>query len=286
MRRVIALFVFCLFIITGIARANSVRMKTLTVGDYIDDVINIRVYPHQILIYQNTIYGDIERDDEDFGIIVAPQEKFGSFACWHTDRFNLGYARSLFKFDIGGFGSPIKDHLQFGFGIGRAFFTRRLDFSFISNGEANKEWYQLNLRFSRRKGDFVIVPKYTLTNYFDQPPEYVNHRIGFLLQRLILNEGFVYIAPEYQINEGDIRDDFSYFYAGLELPLNKTFVLRFGSMEKLSEEFELMEMNVEPGIGLRIREFNIDFHLNKKRLADEDAPLIDAFGVDLNFGRF
>lgn len=264
-------------------------MAVLMAQDYIDDLINIGIYPHQITIFRNNLYGDIAQDMEDYGIILTPDIKYGAVAFWQDalpdGKFNLGYGINLHKFDIGAFGSLVKDRTQFGFGFGRTFFTRRVDLSFIVNNELNDEWFQFNLRFSQRKSDFIIVPKYKL-NYVTEPYEYSNHIIGLLLQRLVLNEGFVFFIAEYDFSRGDIESNYTNVYAGFELPVSRMVVLRLGVSEQFTDGFETPTWQLEPGIGLLIKGFNFDLHLNKDRLSDKDASLINSFGLDLNFGRF
>ncbi|GAG85565.1 unnamed protein product [marine sediment metagenome] len=144
-------------------------MGTLMAGDYIDDVVNIRSYPHQIPLYHNSLYGDIASDVENYGIIITPDIKYGAIAFWQDAEangvFNLGYGINLFKFDFGAFSSVVEDRTKLGFGFGRAFFSRRFDCSFIIYDELNYERYQFNLRYSERKADFIIVPKYKLNYY-------------------------------------------------------------------------------------------------------------------------
>lgn len=258
-------------------------------GDYIDDMINIGLYPHQMVMYENSLYGDITTELEDYGIIFAPDIKYGAFGCWQSPEpargFNVGYAINLFKFDVGVSGSPVKDHMQFGFGIGRAYFSKRFDLSFLVSDELNDKWFKFNLRCAWRKGDFIIVPKYTL-DYTREPYEYNRHRIGLMLQRLILNEGFVYFIAETDLSRGDIEDDYTHIHAGLEIPLSRRIALIFGIKENFSNGFESPEWQIEPGISLHIREFTLDFHLNQDRLFNKNATLINSFGLDLNFGRF
>jgi len=264
-------------------------METFMAGDYIDDIVNIAVYPHHIAMYQNNLYGDITRGVEDYGIIIAPDIKYGAFACWqkgiYLGGFNLGYAINFRKFDIGIFASPVEDHLQYGFGIGRTFFDRRFDLSFLVSDALNDEWYQFNFRCTGRKGDYIIVPKYVLKQV-REPYEYTRHRFGVMLQRRILNEGFVYFIAEYDFRQGDISIDFTNIYAGLELALSRVVMLRLGVFEQFDDGFETPVWQIEPGIGLRIREFNLDFHLNQDRLFDKEVTLFNSFGLDLNFGRF
>jgi hypothetical protein len=290
MKKIYITICLCLFTLLNFAGANDTRMGTLMAGDYIDDLINITVYPHQIGLYHNNLWGDItENNVEDYGIIITPDIKYGALAIWEPGlsdaRFNIGYGISIFNFDVGAFVSPVEEHTQFGFGLGRSFFTRRFDLSFIVNDEVGIEWYQFNLRLSKRKTEFIIVPKYKL-DYHREPYEYTNHRIGLMLQRLILNEGFVFFIAEYDFSRGDIQSKYTKFYVGLELPLNRIFIMRLGVSEVFTDGFENPQWFVEPGIGLKIREFSLDFHLNKDRLFDKDVTIVNSFGLDLNFGRF
>lgn len=271
------------------AWASQTRMTTFGVGDYLDDVVNIGVYPHHIAAYANYLYGDITSDLADYGIAITPDRKYGVLACWQTMQrgkgFHLGYARSIARFDVGISGSPVKDHYQYAIGVGRAYFNRRFDLAFTFNDEETNTWYDLNIRLSKRKGDFVSVLKYTL-HYVTESAEYNQHRIGLLLQRLVLNDGFVYLAGEYDLSRGDFEHDRLNVFAGFELPLSKIFVLRAGAWETMSNGNESPVWNIEPGLSLRIREFSIDFHINKERFYNKDVTLIQSVGLDLNFGRF
>jgi hypothetical protein len=262
-------------------------------GDYIDDIVNIKSYPHHISLYHNSLYGDIASDVEDYGFIITPDIKYGAIAFWQEKEihgvFNLGYGLDLFNFNIGAFGSLAEDQTKFGVGFGRSFFSRRFDCSFILHDESNYEQYQINLRYSERKSDFIIVPKYQL-NYYNEPFEYSNHILGLLIQRLIFSEGFVFFIAEYDFSRGDIENDYTNVNAGFELPLNKIVILRLGVSERFTNGFESPTWYVEPGIGLQIRGFSIDFHVNKDwffdKTEDENIGLIKSFGLDLNFGRF
>jgi len=258
-------------------------------GDYLDDVTNINIYPQQIMIYRNSLYGDIASGLENYGIIISPVSKYGALACWQnaleTTEFYIGYAITLFNFDIGIAGSPVKDHLEFGLGIGRTFFDRRFDLSFHGTDTDDDAWYKFNLRITKRKGDFAVVPKYAL-DYVREPYECNRHRIGLVLQRLILNEGFVYLGAEYDFSRGDVQNDYTNVYAGLEVPVGRRVVLLLGVKETFIKGFESPEWFIEPGISIRIREFMLDFHLNKERLFDRYTNLINSFGLELRFGRF
>jgi hypothetical protein len=262
-------------------------------GDYIDDIVNIKSYPHLISLYYNSLYGDIASDGEDYGLIITPDIKYGAIAFWQDGEpqgvFNLGYGIDLFKFNIGAFCSLVEDHTKFGIGFGRSFFSRRFDCSFIFDDKSNYEQYQFNLRYSERRSDFIIVPKYQL-NYYTESFEYTNHVLGILLQRLIFSEGFVFFMAEYDFSRGDIEYDNTNVNAGFELPLSKIVILRLGVSEQFTNGLESPIWYVEPGVGLQIRGFSIDFHVNKDWLfdknEDEDVGLIKSFGLDLNFGRF
>ena len=290
MKKIITIIIFCLITVFNTAQANETRMQTLMAGDYLDDLINIGIYPQHMVLYDNNFYGDIKNEaKEDYGIIITPDIKYGTLAFWQAaligDRFNIGYAIKLFKFDLGAYVSPIKDRFQFGLGVGRACFAHRIDLSFIANDEPDNEWYQFNIRFSKRKLDFIIIPKYKL-NYSREPYEYSDHRIGLMLQHLILNEGFVFFGAEYELSRGDIESDHTNIFTGFELPLTKIVVLRLGVHEQFSDGFETPTWAIEPGIGLQIRGFSLDFQLNKQTLYSENENLLKSFGLDLNFGRF
>ncbi|MEO0206612.1 MAG: hypothetical protein ABIL22_08075, partial [candidate division WOR-3 bacterium] len=190
------------------------------------------------------------------------------------------------KFELGIMGSPVKDRNRFGAGIGYSTFNARIDFSGIINNETNvNEGYNFNLRLLKRISEYVIIPRYSL-GLQSEPYDYQSHNIGITLQRLILNDGFIFLGIEGLLREGDIDPDFAYCFAGFELPLNRTFYLRMGAREEFNEDLIPSKWQFEPGIGLRIREFNIDFHLNQERLFDKDTTFFCSFGLDLNFGKF
>jgi hypothetical protein len=289
------IYAFCILLLCTVTLglANQTRMGTLMTGDYVDDMVNIDLYPNHILAYHDNLYGDITaRTDTNrisYGIVMTPNIKYGAFACWQNGQqnqtFNIGYAVEVLKFDIGISGSPVKDNYRYGIGIGRTFFDRRFDLAFVLNDRVNNDSYVLNLRLTSRKGDFVIVPKYSL-EVLMEPVEYNKHTLGIMVQRLILNEGFVYFLAEYDFTRGDIQNDFTHLYAGFELPLNRRFGLLLGVKETFTDGFDAPEWQIEPGIGIRIREFTFDFHLNYERLFDKDVSFFKSFGIDLNFGRF
>lgn len=279
------------FVAANLVQASQTRMTTLMARDYIDDITNIGVYPQHIVIYENNLYGDISRQVDHFGMIIAPKKKYGAFACWQNNvsgnGFNVGYAINLQRFDIGISGSPVEDMQRFGIGIGRKFFDRRFDLSFLLGDGTNEEWYKVNLRLAGRRGDYVIVPKYSL-DFHQEPYDYNRHRIGIMLQRLVLNEGFVFCIAEYDFSRGDIDNDYTRVYGGFELPLNKRIVLRSGAQETFTEGFESPEWQIECGFSVRVREFSLDFHINTDTLFEDEFTLFifKSFGLDLNFGRF
>lgn len=287
----ITVTIICLVVMVNLVQASQTRMTTLMAGDYIDDITNIGIYPQHIIVYENNLYGDITRDVKHFGMIIAPKKMYGAFACWQNNRsgngFNVGYAINLHRFDIGISGSPVEDNERFGIGVGRTFFGRRFDISFLLGNGTNEEWYKFNLRLSGRKGDYVIVPKYSLA-FHQEPYDYNRHKIGIMLKRLILNEGFVFCVAEYELSRGDIDSDYTYVYGGFELPISRRIVLRSGARERFTEGFESPEWEIETGFSVRIREFSFDFHINTDTLFQDEFTLFifNSFGLDLNFGRF
>ncbi len=266
--------------------ANWTRMNTLMIGDYIDDPVNIGIYPQHINVFPNNFYGDIFSSNTDFGIVVTPIEKYGGLGFWQDKNFYIGYGITVKKFELGIMGSPVKDHNRFGIGLGYATIDMRVDISGIINNETNvNEGYDFHLRLLKRKAEYILIPRYSL-NIQSKPYDYQSHNIGLALQRLILNDGFAILGMEYLVRKGDIEADRVYFFAGFELPLNRTFYLRVGAREEFDEDFVPQKWTVEPGLGMRIREFNLDFHLNQERLFNDDAYLFKSFGLDLNFGKF
>jgi|UniRef100_A0A7C4TGL6 hypothetical protein len=283
MKRII---LFGLVGILGLVYGNWTRMNTLLVGDYVDDPVNVGIYPQHLNVFPNIFYGDIFATKTDYAILIRPIEKYGGIGIWQDKNFNIGYGIGVKKIEFGIFGSPVKDHNRLGIGIGYSNFDTRIDFSGIINDEKNvNEGYDFHLRFLKRKAEYVLIPRYAL-NIQNKPYDYQSHTLGFALQRLILNEGFVILGMEYLLREGDIDVDRAYCFAGFELPLNKTSCLRMGAREEFDEDFTIIAYQIQPGICLKIREFNLDFHLNQSRLFDKDLTFVSSFGLDLNFGRF
>lgn len=289
MKRIILGVIFSIFAIVSSAQADQTRMDVLMAGDYIDDIVNIGVYPHQLVMYQNNIYGDIKSGIDDYGVVMAPVPKFGAFGIWQDPvenrGFNLGYAISLKKFEIGICGSPAENQTTFGIGIGRVFFNRRFDISFLVHDATNEEWFTFNARLAKRKGDYIIMPRYSVTSW-SEPFEYYRHRIGLMMQRLIFNEGFVFLIAEYDFSRGDFENDYTHIHAGFDLPISRKVALLLGIKENFVDGIESPEWSVEPGISIRIREFTLDFHLNQERLFDKDVTIFNSVGLELNFGRF
>ncbi len=273
----------------NIASANHTRMSALMAGDYIDDIVNIDLYPHRLLAYANNLYLDIGPDNRDFGAFVTPNEKYGALGLWQNpvaeNGFNIGYAVSLYKFDLGFSFSPNKDNLRLGFGIGRDLFDQNIEVSFLTLDGTAEDRHTFRVQYSRRMGDYNIVPRYTL-DYVSDPLDYKKHRLGIMFQRMILNEGFVYVGAEYDFTRGDLEIDSTHVHAGVELRLNRYLVLRCGVAEHFEDSFENGTWYIEPGIGLRIRDFSIDFHLNEERLFDKEQTFFKSFGLDFFFGRF
>jgi hypothetical protein len=289
-RTAILSIIICLFTVT-LAHGNATRTATFMIRDLIDDPLNIAAFPNQIPLFSNCLWGDISRTDpEDYGIIIKPGDAIGAFTIWQSqdapvNGFNLGYGRQLFNFDFGISGMYLEDYRHFGVGIGRTFFSKRFDLSFLMNDNAADQWFKINEHALIRRGDFILEERYSYSQ-IDGPLEYSEHVITPFIQRLILNEGFVYLAADFVIETGDVDQHFTNAYAGFELPLNRTFILRLGVMETFDEDFIPMNYQIQPGIGMKIREFGIDFLFNKARLSDHDSPLLNSVGLDLNFGRF
>lgn len=283
--------IFLIIALLGVttALANQTRMSTLMAGDFIDDIIHTDIYPHRLLSYRNNLYLDIGTGRTDFGVVGTPNEKYGVVGFWQNPvtehGFNIGYAIKLYKFDVGVSLSPVKDNIRFGFGIGRDIFNQHVDISFLTFDGATEKLHSIRARYGIRMGDFNVVPKYAF-DYVLDPLEFQNHRFGVMVQRIILNEGFVYFGAEYAIARGDIETDSMHVHMGVELKLNRYLVLRCGCVEHFINGFEDPHWQIEPGIGLRIRDFSFDFHLNKDRLFDKEQTFFKSFGLDFFFGRF
>ncbi len=269
--------------------ANHTRMSTLMAGDYIDDIIYTDIYPQRLLKYANQLFLDIRSGPEDFGIIATPNPKYGVIACWQnpvsSHGFNVGYAVNLFNFDVGLSLSPANDNMGFGIGVGRIFFDQHLDVSFRTFDGVADKWSRFTIRYARRISDYNIVPRYSFAYTF-QPLEYGTHTIGAMVQRLIMNEGFVFLGVEYINSYDQVEYDSIRIRTGVEMKLSRLFVLRCGVSQNFDGSFENSAWQVEPGIGLRIRDFSIDVHLNKDRLFDKEETIVKSFGLDFNFGRF
>ena len=285
----LTLIAFVLVIGTNLVWANHARMSALMAGDYIDDIIYTDLYPQRLLMYENTLFLDVRSGPEDFGIVATPNAKYGVIACWQNPvsdyGFNLGYAIKVFNFDMGLSLSPIKDNTRFGVGVGRAFFDQHIDASFLTFDGIQDKWHRFTARYVRRIGDYNIVPKYSF-DYVFEPDDYGIHKIGVMLHRLILNEGFAFLGAEYRVSRGDIEYDSTRINAGVELKLSRLLVLRCGVAEEFDGSFENAQWQIEPGIGLRIRDFNIDVHLNKDRFFDKEQTIVKSLGLDFSFGRF
>lgn len=270
--------------------ADQSRLDVLMTNDLIDDVVLIDLYPHHIIGYANSLYGDITGDMTDYGISITPDRKFGALAFWQNAEdargFNIGYAVNLFHFDIGFSVSPVTDNYRYGFGIGRTYFSRRFDLSVLMNDAINDQWYDVQFRCTRQKGDFIIIPRYSL-RYATEPDEFQNHRIALLIQRLVLSEGFVYLGGEYEFERGGVADiDLTHFYAGLELPVFKKLTLLLGARETFTDGFESPDWTIQPGICLRLRDFRVDLYLNREWFFEDNVNILNSIGLDLNFGRF
>ncbi len=275
--------------LTVMVLANWTRTNILTGGEYLDDIVNIAAYPNQIIMYGNNLFGDIQPTCEGYGLIYESRHNVGALAIWQPPELNrglgIGYGLTLLRFDLGIMVSPVPDNIRFGFGIGRSHFSLRYEISFLTQNGINDDWHQFNLRISKKHGDFVFVPRYEL-HYVTAPDAYQNHTIGIMLQRLVLNDGFVYAAGEYAFRRGALENDQINIYAGLEMPVTRWLVLMCGVSENTAGDFSNPAWNIEPGIGIRIRGFKINFHLNKNRLFDRDQTIFKGAGLDLAFGNF
>jgi hypothetical protein len=283
------LVAFMLLLWVQVVSANHTRMAALMAGDFIDDIVFVDLYPHCLIDYQNNLFLDIATNTADFGIIGTPNEKYGVLGFWQNpsaeNGFNIGYAVSLYKFDLGFSFSPNEDNLRLGFGIGRDLFDQSVEVSFLTIDGTVQDRHTLRVRYSRRMGDFRITPRYAL-EYVSDPVDFKKHKLGIMFQRIILNEGFVYAGAEYDFTRGDIEIDSIHIHGGVELRLNRYLVLRCGIVEHFENSFENGTWYIEPGIGLRIRDFSIDFHLNEERLFDKEQTFFKSFGLDFYFGRF
>jgi hypothetical protein len=289
MKKTIMVILFVLFASSGLW-ANQTRLDVLMTNDLVDDVVLIDQYPNHIIGYANALFGDIAGDITDYGITITPKKKFGALAFWQNADdmrgFNIGYAVTLMRFDVGISVSPVTDHYRYAFGIGRTYFSKRFDLSVQYNDDIAGQWFDFAFRCTRQKGDFVIVPRYALS-YVTEPDEYQTHRIALLVQRLVLSEGFVYLGGEYEFERGGAIDiDLTHFYAGLELPVFKKLVLLFGARETFTDGFESPVWTIQPGISMRLRDFRIDLHLNREWFFEDNVNILHSIGLDLNFGRF
>ncbi len=290
MKNIISVFL-CLLAVS-VVWASHTRMDVLMAGDYLDDIIYIGIYPHHIAAYANNIYGDITEQTHDYGVVITPDTKYGALALWQdpglTNGLHFGYGIELKRFELGIFGSPVEDHRMIGFGFGRQFFRRRIDLSFRHGEDELVEWSALDLRLKNRTGDYVVVPKYA-GYYVHEPTEYYQHRMGLLVQRLVFNDGFVFVGAEYDITRGDLEDEFTTIHAGLEMPISRKVFLLLGVYERISNDFEALEWRIEPGFSVRIKEFAFDFHMNTDTIfKDEEFTffIFKSLGVELNFGKF
>ncbi len=278
-----------LLILFGNALANETRMSTLMAGDYVEDIVYVDTYPQRLFTYRNNLYLDIDSSNFDFGIFGTPNEKYGAIGVWQNQTagngFNVGYAINLYKFDIGVSFSPVRDNLRFGIGVGRSIFNHRFDVSFLTFDGAAEKMHSVRMRYAVRLGDFNLVPRYAF-DYTLDPVEYGVHRFGVVAQRMILNDGFVYFGGEYEACRGDVEHDSTRVFAGFELKTGRYFVFRCGAAERFVNGFENPQWQIEPGIGIRVRDFTIDLHLNEDRLFDKEQTIFKSFGLDLNFGRF
>lgn len=285
-----AFFIFLIILTAAnMALADHTRMATLLSGDYIDDVIYTDLYPHRMVAYRNTMYIDIRPGPEDFGIFFSPRAKYGVLGLWQNpvavNGFNLGYGVKVFKFDIGVSVSPVKDNIRFGIGAGRDLFNQYVEISYLTLDGTPDKWHRFTARYLRRMTDFNIVPRYSV-DFLLEPDEYVKHRIGLIVQRAVLGEGFVYFGGEYEAGRGDIDYDSTRIHAGVEMKLGRVFVLRCGAVDRFTGAFENGAWQIEPGIGVRLRDFSLDIHLNQERLFDKEQTFFKAVGLDFNFGRF
>ncbi|MBE0431884.1 hypothetical protein IBX73_00310 [candidate division WOR-3 bacterium] len=288
LKRTIFIFVVLLSA-TTLGLANHTRLATLMAGDYIDDVVMTDIYPHRMLAYRNTIYLDITPGPEDFGIFFSPFAKYGVLGVWQNpvpvNGFNLGYAVNIFKFGVGASVSPVKDNLRLGIGVGRDFFNQYAEISYLTLDGTPDKWHRVTARYLHRMADFSIVPRYS-ADFVMEPYDYAKHRFGVMVQRTILNEGFVYLGAEYEAGRGDIEFDSTRIHAGVEMKLSRIFVLRCGVAERFTGSLENGQWQVEPGIGVRVRDFSVDLHLNKDRFFDKEQTFFKSVGLDFNFGRF
>jgi hypothetical protein len=289
MKRSLLALLCCVLAPTTFGWANHTRTDILMAGDYLDDIVYIDRYPHMLRGYANVLYGDIKQELSGYGFVLSPERKYGAIGCWQAigadSRFNIGYAVQLMNFDIGISGSPVTDHYRIGFGIGRSFFSRRIDLSVLATDGIDEQSVDFNVRIAGRRGDFIIMPKYALTA-MQEPFEYDQHKLGLMIQRLILNDGFVYFIAEYDFARGDLAHDLTHVYVGLDLPLNRTFGLLVGVKETFTDGFDAPEWRIATGFSVFIREFAFAFHINHDRFFDKDEPILNSFGLNLDFGRF
>lgn len=271
-------------VLAGTALGNQTRMNTLMADDYLDDPVGIGRFPHHLALYGNRFYGDIHPGRDDFGIVVA-LPAVGNLGIFADSALWCGYGVTVKRFDVGFVISPRSDYGQYGLGVGRTHFASRWDISFLASDAANDERFELRARWLKRAGDHVIVPRYAWRQ-IDVPYEATEHQLGILVQRLVLEQGLVYLAATGHAWSGALSQDHMTLSAGFELPVSRFVVARLGCREQLDDEGNPSGLLVEPGIGVRIREFGFDLHLNKDRLFDREPTCIKSIGLDLDFGRF
>lgn len=289
MKKLILALITLVVCLVNTAYANQTRSDILMATHYLEDITNINLYPQLLLQYHNFIFADVNGILQDYGIILAPGQKYGALGCWQNinknQGFYLGYALKLAHFELGLAGYQIADYWNLSFGLGRTYFARRVDLSLLIYDDPELTDYNFNLRLSRRKGDFVFIPRYTL-HFVKGNTEYNNHNFGLMLKRLILNEGFVYLGAEYDLTRGDIKDDNINIYAGVELPVSRYVQFLCGVKETVFNDLDSLKWQIEPGLRLKIRDFHFDFHLNTERFFNDDVNLLKSIGFELDFSKF
>lgn len=289
MRNITTIIILLGFV--SVSAANETRIGTLQSSYYIDDVSLVNNIISLMPNYSNQLYGDLAGKSTDGGIFLSRNPRCGTFGVTMDDHIMLGYGRTVRNLDVALGFKPSGQYWMGSVGIGRSFFTRRIDLAsnIKLNQDTDEHILEFILRLKGKKNDWTFVPAYSLAivNGAAADPEFMTHRIGLSLQRSLLEDGLVYVIGHYDKMTGDLDQGEIAVTGGVEMRLGQVFGFRCGVSQAVDDKLETYQPVVfTPGLRATFGDFDFDFFVNRAWPFQDDEKLLVGAGVDFKFDRY
>ncbi len=275
----------------SVSTANETRVGTLQSGYYIDDISLVNNIISLMPNFGNQLYGDLAGKSTDGGIFLSKNPRSGTVGVVMDDQIMLGCGRTVKNLDVALGWRPSGQYWMGSVGVGRNFFTRRIDLAsnIKLNQDTDEQILEFILRLKGKKNDWTCVPAYSLAivRGTAADPEFMTHRIGFSLQRSLLEEGLVYVIGQYDVTTGDLDEGEISVTGGVEMRLGRVFGFRCGVSQTVDDKFEVYKpVAFTPGLRATFGDFDFDFFVNRAWPFQDDEKLLVGAGVDFRFDRY